>query len=104
MQALAVEAGRDPAALESAIYLTLAIDDNANTAERRINDFLSAYYGQRPDLLKQRQACFAGAAGAAADWINGYVREGARHFVLRFAGDHERHLQTMAKLREKLSA
>jgi alkanesulfonate monooxygenase SsuD/methylene tetrahydromethanopterin reductase-like flavin-dependent oxidoreductase (luciferase family) len=104
VQAIAREAGRDAGALEAAIYLTLAVDDNANTANQRINDFLSGYYGQRPDLLKQRQACFAGPAGAAAEWINGYVREGARYFVLRFAGEHERHLETMAKLREKLAA
>jgi hypothetical protein len=32
------------------------------------------------------------------------VREGARYLVLRFAGDHERHLETMAKLRETLAA
>jgi hypothetical protein len=30
------------------------------------------------------------------------VQEGARYFVLRFAGDHERHLETMARLRDKL--
>ena len=34
-------------------------------AEQRINDFLFAYYGQRPDVLKKRQACFAGSAGAS---------------------------------------
>ena len=43
------------------------------------------------------------AAGAAAEWLNGYVREGARCLVLRFAGDHERHLETFAKLRESLT-
>ena len=45
------EAGRDPQTLEAAIYLTLAVDDNAKTAEQRIDNFLSAYYGQRPDML-----------------------------------------------------
>jgi alkanesulfonate monooxygenase SsuD/methylene tetrahydromethanopterin reductase-like flavin-dependent oxidoreductase (luciferase family) len=103
VQALAREAGRDPNALEAAIYLTLAIDDDANRAERRIDDFLSGYYGQRPDVLKKRQACFAGSSEAAADWLRGYVQEGARYLVLRFAGDHERNLETMAKLREKLA-
>jgi hypothetical protein len=37
------------------------------------------------------------------EWLNGYVQEGARHLVLRFAGDHERHLEIMAKLRESLA-
>ena len=83
--------------------LTLAVDDNADKAEQRIDEFLSAYYGQRPDVLKKRQACFSGSAGAAAEWLNGYVQEGARYLVLRFAGDHERHLETFAKVREALA-
>ncbi len=49
-----------------------------------------------------RQACFSGSAGAAAEWPNGYVQEGACYLVLRFAGDHERHLETIAKLRRTL--
>ena len=104
VQALAREAGRKPEELEAAIYLTIALDDNAARAEQRINDFLFAYYGQRPDLLRQRQACFGGSAQAAADWINGYVSEGARTIVLRFAGEHERQLETVAKVREKIAA
>ena len=103
MQAIAREAGRKPGALEAAIYLTLAIDENSDKAGQRINDFLAAYYGQRPDVLKKRQACFSGSAGAAAEWLNGYVQEGARYLVLRFAGDHERHLEIIAKLREALA-
>ena len=102
VQALAREAGRKPEELEAAIYLTMAVDEDSGKAAQRIDDFLSAYYGQRPDLLKQRQACFAGSASAAADWINGYVEQGARTIVLRFAGDHERHLEAMAKVREGL--
>jgi alkanesulfonate monooxygenase SsuD/methylene tetrahydromethanopterin reductase-like flavin-dependent oxidoreductase (luciferase family) len=102
VQAIAREAGRSPDALEPAVYLTLAIDDNAAKASQRIDDFLAGYYGRRPDLSKQRQGAFAGSAGAAAEWLNEYVREGARYFVLRFAGDHERHMETMTRVREKL--
>jgi alkanesulfonate monooxygenase SsuD/methylene tetrahydromethanopterin reductase-like flavin-dependent oxidoreductase (luciferase family) len=104
VQALAKEAGRDPRDIEAAIYLTLAIDEDASRAGRRIDDFLSAYYGQRPDLLKQRQACFSGPANAAAEWLNGYVREGARYLVLRFAGEHERQLESIAKLRASIGS
>ena len=95
-------AGRKPGDVEAAIYLTLAVDEDAAKADRRIGDFLSQYYGQRPDVLKKRQACFAGPAGAAADWLNGYVEQGARYLVLRFAGDHERHLETFAEIRHQL--
>ncbi len=102
VQDLARAAGRKPGAVEPAIYLTLAVDEDAAKADRRIGDFLSQYYGQRPDVLKKRQACFAGPAKAAAEWINGYVEQGARHVVLRFAGDHERHLETFANIRQEI--
>jgi probable F420-dependent oxidoreductase len=102
VQALAREAGRDPAGVEPASYLTLAIDDKRERAEQRITDFLTAYYGNR-DLTKQRQATFAGSADAAAEWLAGYVREGARYLVLRFAGDHDRHLETIANVRDRVA-
>jgi alkanesulfonate monooxygenase SsuD/methylene tetrahydromethanopterin reductase-like flavin-dependent oxidoreductase (luciferase family) len=102
VQAYAREAGRDPSQIEAAVYLTLAVDDDAAKANQRIDDFLSAYYGARPDVLKKRQACFSGPASAAVEWINGYVEQGARYVVLRFAGDHERHLELFAKLRGAL--
>jgi len=104
VQETARAAGRNPDDLEAAIYLTIAVDENAARADERINNFLSAYYGQRPDVLKKRQACFAGSLEAAGEWINGYVREGVRYVVLRFAGDHERHMELFAKLRAKLAA
>ena len=102
VQAMAREAGRKPGAPEAALYLTLAVDENAARAGERMDDFLSAYYGQRPDVMKKRQACFSGPTTAAIDWLNGYIEEGAQYLVLRFAGDHERHLETFAKVREKL--
>ena len=102
VQAMAREAGRNPNAIEAALYLTLAIDENEARAEERMNNYLSAYYGRRPDVMKKRQACFSGSAGAAAEWLNGYVEEGARYLVLRCAGNHDRHLETIAKLRAVL--
>ena len=103
VQAHARDAGRKPEALEAAVYLTIAVYENTATAEKRIDDFLQAYYGRRPDILKKHQACFAGSAAAAAAWINGYVEQGARYLVLRFAGEHERQLEVFAKLRESLT-
>jgi probable F420-dependent oxidoreductase len=103
VQAHARAAGRAPDAVQPAIYLTLAVHEDEAKADQRINEFLSAYYGQRPDVLKKRQACFSGTAQAAVEWIDGYVREGARHLILRFAGDHERHMELFARVREKLA-
>ena len=104
VQALAREAGRDPNNIEPALYLTLAIDENEARAEERMNNYLASYYGQRPDVMKKRQACFSGSASVAAAWLNAYVQEGARYLVLRCAGDHERHLETIAALRATLGS
>src|SRR5207244_2801268 len=40
IQAIASAAGRDPARLTGAVYLTLTIDDNAARAEARMNQFM----------------------------------------------------------------
>ena len=100
---MAREAGRDLDTFEAAIYLTLSIDENAEHANQRLHEFLGAYYGPR-NLGKQLQGAFAGPAAAAAQWLQGYARAGVRYFVLRFTGDHERHLETIVKIRGTLSS
>ena len=65
---IAREAGRDPAQLTGAVYLTLAIDDNAARAEERMNAFMQSYYG-RPAAEIGRQATYAGPAEGAAAWL-----------------------------------
>jgi hypothetical protein len=49
--------------------------------------------------MRKRQACYAGPGAGLAEWLQGYATSGVAHFVLRFAGDHERHLETVAALR-----
>jgi alkanesulfonate monooxygenase SsuD/methylene tetrahydromethanopterin reductase-like flavin-dependent oxidoreductase (luciferase family) len=102
VQGAARAAGRDPAALTPAMYLTLAIDDDKARAEARIDAYLERYYGVRPDVTRKRQMCFAGPAAAAAAWLKAYADAGVRHLVLRFAGDHERQLEAVARIRREL--
>ena len=104
VQSIAKEAGRAPASVTPATYLTLAVDDDTAKADRRMDEFMLAYYGRRPDVGKKREVCFAGPANAAAEWLQGYVEQGTRHLVLRFAGEHERQLEIFAKLRSQLGA
>ena len=42
-------------------------------------------------------------AGDLAVYLSAYAKAGAQHIVLRFAGDHERHLETVADLRGKIA-
>ena len=53
-------------------------------------------------VMRRRQACYAGPNGGLAEWLHGYERAGVTHLVVRFAGNHERHLETVAALRGKL--
>ncbi len=102
VQSVARDAGRSPGAVTGAVYLTLAIDEDANRAEQRVDAFLENYYGQSAAVMRRRQACYAGSAAGAAEWLRGYAAAGASHLVLRFAGDHDRHLDTVARLRRDL--
>ncbi|MBT5667409.1 MAG: LLM class flavin-dependent oxidoreductase [Rhodospirillaceae bacterium] len=103
VQAAANAAGRDPADVTAAIYLTLCIDGDADAANARVNDYLERYYGVSAELLRRRQACFGGSASGAADFINGYINAGASHVILRFAGDAKRHMKTVMELRGDLA-
>ena len=84
------------------MYLTLSIDDDGPRAEARIDAYLEQYYGQRPDTMRKRQMCYAGSANGAAAWLKSYADAGASHLVLRFAGEHERQLQIVSRLRQEL--
>ncbi len=102
--AIARAVGRDPARLTGAVYLTLAIDENAAQADERMNAFIESYYGRPAAEMRARQATYAGPAAGAAAWLSSWARAGAGHLVLRFAGDHRRHLDAIAKLRAQIAA
>jgi alkanesulfonate monooxygenase SsuD/methylene tetrahydromethanopterin reductase-like flavin-dependent oxidoreductase (luciferase family) len=102
VEASARAAGRDPNALVGAMYLTLAVDDDAPRAQTRLDAYLAQYYGRPAAEMRARQACYAGPAQGLADWLRAYAEAGAKALVLRFAGDHERHLETVAQVRAHL--
>lgn len=95
-------AGRDPSALTGAAYLTLAIDEDAARADRRLDAFFETYYGQPAAVMRGRQANFAGPAEAAVPWLREWAAAGAGHLVLRFAGDPERPLEALARRRAEI--
>lgn len=97
--AAAAEAGRPAGAVTAAVYLTVAIDEDATSAGEQLDDYLQRYYAAPAVALRRFQACYAGPAKGVGEWIGGFIRAGATHVVLRFAGDHERHLEAVAELR-----
>ena len=102
VQAIARTNGRDPGQLTGAMYLTLSVDENVAAANGRLDAYLEQYYSYPAAALRKRQECFAGPPSAVAEYLAGYARAGATHLVLRFAGDHERHLETVANARSAI--
>jgi alkanesulfonate monooxygenase SsuD/methylene tetrahydromethanopterin reductase-like flavin-dependent oxidoreductase (luciferase family) len=100
---IARAAGRDAQALTGAMYLTLSIDDSRDRANERLNTYLEQYYSQPAAVTRKRQAGYAGPREGVAEWLASYASAGATHLVLRFAGDHERHLETIAALRSAVA-
>jgi alkanesulfonate monooxygenase SsuD/methylene tetrahydromethanopterin reductase-like flavin-dependent oxidoreductase (luciferase family) len=102
VQSVARNAGRDPRALAGAMYLTAAVDDDARRANDALNAYMEQYYGPHGAVMRARQVCYAGSSAGLAEWLQGYATAGVSHLVLRFAGNHERHLEVLADIRAKL--
>ena len=99
VQTITAEVGRTPGSVTGAVYLTLAIDDDAVAGDARIDAYLEQYYGAPASVLRTWQACFAGSAEAASEWLAGYAKAGATHIVLRFVGDQDALLETVDRVR-----
>lgn len=82
--------------------MTVAIDDDAKAANARIDQYLENYYSTPAAAIRKRQACYGGASEGLGEWMQGFAAAGATQIVLRFAGDHERHLQRVSDLRRSL--
>ncbi len=104
VRAAAAEAGRNPAALTGAVYVTLAIDDDAARAEEQLERFLTEYYAPAPAAVMRRfQNCYAGPLDGVAEYLAGFAAVGADHVCLRLCGDHERNLEALAGIGATIS-
>jgi len=99
-----VAAGRDPEAQTTAIYLTVAILDDADEAEAAINSYLQGYYGAPAEMLRKVQACQGGNLSQVLAFIRSYVEAGAEHLVIRIVGDHDQTLQLLTNHRDELAS
>lgn len=97
---IARAAGRNPDAITAATYLTVMLDEDQRRADARMDAFMQHYYGQPAAAMRARQQNYAGPAQGVAAWLAGFIGAGATHLVLRFAGEHERHLDALAQVRE----
>jgi len=94
--------GRDADAMTGAMYLTVALDDDADKANQRLDVFLERYYSAPAPALRRRQAHYAGPAGGLGAFLQAYADAGATHLMVRFAGDPEPQMDATAKVRREL--
>jgi alkanesulfonate monooxygenase SsuD/methylene tetrahydromethanopterin reductase-like flavin-dependent oxidoreductase (luciferase family) len=100
----AASAGRNPDTLTGAMYLTVSIDEDVELANRRLDSYLERYYEQPAAQLRARQECYARTARDLPAYLRSYAEAGVAHAVLRFPGEHERHLDILAGLKGPLEA
>ena len=85
VRAAALEAGRDPAAVTPALFVSVALTDTVERGRELLGTFARASYGMPLDQLEQIQALAAGPVDVVAEKLRGYVAAGARHLVVRIA-------------------
>lgn len=98
----AEDAGRDENSLTTAVYLTVAVMDDAGAADAAINDYLEGYYGAPAATMRGIQSCFGGPLSDVLAFLRAYVESGVEHIVVRIVGDHPRTMALLAKHREEL--
>ncbi|HLC26732.1 MAG TPA: LLM class flavin-dependent oxidoreductase [bacterium] len=85
IQALAAEAGRSLETLRPALYVTLTAHSDRNQALREMETYMEAYYGVPYAIMSQMQGCCPGTPLECRNWLQEFIRQGARSLVLRFA-------------------
>jgi len=85
VRAAAVEAGRDPAAVTPALFVSVVVTDSVGRGRELLAAFAEASYGMPLEQLERIQALAAGPVDVVAEKLRGYVAAGARHLAVRIA-------------------
>lgn len=92
----AADAGRDPHAIEPALYLTIA--GGGKETEREAHAFLARYYNRPYEAVAKAMVCVVGSWEEIMDHIEAYLEAGAQTVVLRFAAaDQNTQLEACAE-------
>ena len=97
------EAGRAPAEIAGAAYVTVAIDRDPKAAEAELESYLARYYNLPAGRIRTEEYVFAGDRAAVAGWLAGFVEAGCAHLCVRVIGsDAARRITELAGLRGEL--
>ena len=102
VQQAAAAAEREPPV--GAAYVTVAVNENQETADADLESYLARYYLQPADRIRSDQFCFAGSQSRAVEWLWAFVEAGASHLCVRFTGSNDREqMETLASMRREFS-
>lgn len=106
IRALAAAAGRgEPDAIVPGLYATVLVDDDPERARTTLDRYVHGYYRRPLEFMTSIQAYYAGTAADCAQWLDDYVKAGARHIVLRAGSlDPADQLDRVAEVRNLLLA
>jgi alkanesulfonate monooxygenase SsuD/methylene tetrahydromethanopterin reductase-like flavin-dependent oxidoreductase (luciferase family) len=79
----ATDAGRTPADITPALFVSARVDEGVETGRRAMDDYAQANYGVPLAELETIQAVVTGSADQVLDGLARYVAAGARHLVIR---------------------
>ena len=97
VQEYARTAGRDPAAIHPALYITVNVNPDAARAEREMEAFGRDYYGPEFERIARHQGHVAGTGDAVTARLRDFCAAGVRTLVLRFgAADQGAQLERCA--------
>ena len=88
---MAREEGRDPAALGSALYHNVNVNEDRAAALAESKAFLDAYYTAKFTPQFVEQWTVAGGPKECADQLRAYFGAGLGHMALRLASWDQRH-------------
>ena len=84
--------GRDPAELPISKRVYIAVDDDADRAERRLTEWFGAWYG-RGEMASEMSVW--GGVEACVEGLQEVIDAGAEMLMLNPVFDYERHLETL---------
>ncbi|GKQ35325.1 LLM class flavin-dependent oxidoreductase [Streptomyces sp. A012304] len=83
LESLRAAAGRPEGAVVPGFYATITVGADEAGAKAELEHYIEHYYGRTLEQMSAIQAYAWGTAEHCAEWLNGYVRAGARHIVVR---------------------
>ena len=80
----AADAGRDPASITAAAYLTVNIGEPASAAAE-VAEHAKLYYGVEIEVLRRVMGTHSGSPADVAAWLQSYIDAGCNHLCIRLA-------------------